>query len=294
MLGVCFAWFVPAAQAKDALEEAMQSAMGGAVIKMISATKEEARAECEAARLLLPVTAPKYLSAYVEACFGMTASEFGPQKKPDSCPYYQRAVEIWRDNPPPADNDEVALRHAKMLRGWKKSVAENCPATDIAPTPAPDPAKFAPIAVPVGATVETLENLSYVMPGGGWTANYFNPTGGNALFKNSGLEYNLSVQRRGANEPGDYPEQEKLGSGQILEWQYTSFAGSGKNYMFFARVKFAEAAVDIGITSSGSSDAGVDKATALEVARKLAETIKVLGPRRCIADCGPGTITPAK
>ncbi|MDZ4739055.1 MAG: hypothetical protein SGJ03_04035 [Alphaproteobacteria bacterium] len=29
------------------------------------------------------------------------------------------------------------------------------------------------------------------------------------------------------------------------------------------------------------------------IARKLAESIKLVGPRLCIADCGPGTITPA-
>jgi hypothetical protein len=291
--GICFCGIVPAARAEDALERQMKSAMAKALIRQITGTKEEARQECEAARKLLPATAPKYLSAYVEACFGLTASESGPQKKPESCPYFQRAVEIWRDNPPPAENDEIAMSHAQMLKGWKDSVAEDCPSTGTAPAVSAGSAKFTPIVMPGGATVETLENISYVMPGG-WTIDHFNPTGGGAYFKNSALEYNLAVYRSAANETGNYPEKEKLGSGRILEWEYTSFVGGGKHYMFFARVKFDAADVSIGMTSSGSSEAGVDKATALEIVRKIAETLRVLGPRRCIADCGPGTITPAK
>ncbi|MDF1590785.1 MAG: hypothetical protein P1P89_04650 [Desulfobacterales bacterium] len=106
----------------------MMSATGKATVKMIYATMEEARTECEAARALLPDTAPKYLFAYVEACLGLTASKFGPHKKPESCPYYQRAIDIWRDNPPPADNDEIALKYAAKLKEWKDSVAQNCPA----------------------------------------------------------------------------------------------------------------------------------------------------------------------
>jgi hypothetical protein len=63
--------------------------------------------------------------------------------------------------------------------------------------------------------------------------------------------------------------------------------------VFYARVKFDDAIVNIGMSSSDKADKdGVDKATTLDIARKLAESIKVLGPRRCIADCGPGKITP--
>jgi len=292
-LGICSLWIVPSAHAENPLEEKMTSAMVNALIKQITGTNEEAREECEAARKLLPPAAPKYLSAYVEACFGLVVSPGGPQKKPESCPYWQRAVQIWRDYPPPADNDEIALKHARKLEGWKNSVAKDCPSAGIAPTASADSAKATPIVVPGGATVETLENISYVMPGG-WIIDRFNPTGGGAYFKNSALEYTLAVYRGAANETGDYPEKEKLGSGRILEWKYTSFVGSGKHFMFFARVKFDAADVYMGMTSSGSSEAGVDKATALEIVRKLAETMRVLGPRRCIADCGPGTITPAK
>lgn len=290
---VCFLGVSSAVSAEDELEKKMMEATGKAVVAMIWGTKEEARAECEAARqLLLPVAAPKYLSAYVEACYGLTASKFGPQKKPESCPYFQRAVDIWRENPPPADNDEVALRHAGKLKEWKDFVSENCPSTDVATSPPSDAVGKLPVAVPEGATVETLENISYVMPGG-WTLEGYVATGGNAYFKNNALDYNLSVQREAGDATGDYPETEVLHSGRNLDWKYTSFVEGGKYYMFFARVKFADAQVHIGITSSGSSEGGVDKATALGIARKLAETIKVLGPRRCIGECGPGKIIPA-
>ena len=65
--------------------------------------------------------------------------------------------------------------------------------------------------------------------------------------------------------------------------------------MFYARVNFDDAIVNIGMSSS-------DKASTRTVSTRpprsasraqLAESVKVLGPRRCIAACGPGTITPA-
>ncbi|MCL5669605.1 MAG: hypothetical protein M1392_06560, partial [Gammaproteobacteria bacterium] len=91
------------------LEKQMMVATGGAIVKMIFGTPEEARAECEAGRAQLSAETPKYLAAYVEACVALTTSAFGPHKKPESCPYYQRAIDIWRKNPPPSANDEIAL-----------------------------------------------------------------------------------------------------------------------------------------------------------------------------------------
>ena len=233
----------------------------------------------------------KYLSAYIQACFAMMALEFGPHKKPESCPYYQRAIDIWRENPPPRENDEIAVKRADLLKKWKDALAEHCPSA-AAPTTAAA-AKQRPIPVPEGATVETLEGISYVMPGG-WAVEEFDETGGNATFKNDALKYVLLVERKAADDPGDYEEKEPLGSGRILEWRHMELIDGSGFYVFYARVKFDDAYVNIGMSSSDkASNDGVDKATALGIARTVAESMKVLGPRRCIAECGPGTITPA-
>jgi hypothetical protein len=128
----------PAFAAPD-LEKEMMVATGKAVAKMIFGTKEEARAECEAGRAQLSAKTPKYLAAYVEACVALTVSPFGPEKKPESCPYYRRAVDIWRDSPPPKASDEVALKRAGKLKQWKDAVA-GCPNAAVVKT------KSAPIA----------------------------------------------------------------------------------------------------------------------------------------------------
>jgi hypothetical protein len=275
----------PAVAAAD-LEKEMTAATGKAVSKMIFGTQEEARAECEAGRAQLSTRTPKYLAAYIEACVALTVSPFGPGKKPDSCPYYQRAVDIWRDSPPPKSSDDVALSRARKLKQWKDAIAESCP------TAAAAKAKPTPIVVPEGATVETLEGISYVMPGG-WTVENFDETGGHANFENDTLKYGLLVERKAANDKGDYTEKEPLSSGRTFEWEHKEFIKGSGFYVFYARVKFDDAIVNIGMSSSDKADNdGVDKTTALDIARKLAESIKVLGPRRCIADCGPGEITP--
>lgn len=279
----------PAFAAAD-LEKELMVATGKAMAKMMFGDKrDEARAECEAGRARLSPGAPKYLSAYVEACLAYTVSKFGPHKKPETCPYYQRAIDIWRDNPPPRDNDEIALQYAEKLKQWKDALAENCPSAA-----APATAKMAPIVVPEGATVETLEGISYVMPGG-WTVEEFMPVGGSAYFENSALKYAMAVEREAANDSDDiYSERETLRSGRMFAWKYGEvFDGY---YALYARVKFDDANVDIGISSAKDGpDAGVvDKTTALGIARKLAESMKVLGPRRCISDCGAGTVTPAR
>ena len=147
--------------------------------------------------------------------------------------------------------------------------------------------------MPEGATVETLEGISYVMPGG-WAVEKFDETGGHATFKNDALKYALLVERKAADNPGDKGERETLSSGRVLEWEHIPFIPGGRFYVFYARVNFDDASVNIGMSSyDKASNDGVDKATALGIARTVAESMKVLGPRRCIAECGPGTITPA-
>ena len=275
------------------LEHEMKVATGKAVVKMIFGTHDEARAECEAGRTLLSANAPKYLAAYIEACVAMTVSAPGPQKKPESCPYYQRAIDTWRDNPPPKDDDEIALEYARKLAEWKDAVATNCPTA--ASAAAAGVAKMAPIPVPDGATVETLEGISYVLPGG-WTVERFYKIGGNAFLKNDALQLSLAVQRTAASKVPDdfYTERETLSGGQPFEWVHKEQVKGSGYHVFYGRVKFDDAIVNIFLDSSATpSTVGVDTATALGIARRLAESIKLLGERRCIGDCGPGTIKPA-
>ncbi len=154
---------------------------------------------------------------------------------------------------------------------------------------------MAPIPVPEGATVETLEGISYVMPGG-WTVERFYKIGGNASFKNDTLQISLVVQRTAASKVPDdfYTERETLGGGQPFEWVHKELVKGSGYHMFYARVKFNDAVVNIFLDSSVKpSTVGVDKATALGIARKLAKSIKLLGKRRCIGDCGQGTFKPA-
>lgn len=262
------------------LEKQIVEATGKAVDKMVFGPKEDARAQCEIARKLLPATAPKYLSAYVEGCLGFTAAAL--DKKPEACRHYQRAIEIWRKTPPPATNDEIALNHATKLKSWKSIAGRTCPSVTASIVAASAPT---PIAVPGGATVATLEGISYVMPGG-WALTKFNETGGYAYFDNSTLKYSLSVKRKAVDHPGAggvKVERETLNSGHVLEWHASSNT-------FDAYVKFDDALV---IISFWSIETRIDQATALDLARQIAESMKVLGARRCIADCGPGTITPA-
>lgn len=266
--------------ADDDLEEKVVAATGKAVDKMIFGPKEEAPVQCEIARNLLPASAPKYLFAYVEGCLGFTEAALG--NKPEACRHYQSAIETWRKNPPPATNDEIALEHASTLDGWKSVAGRSCPSAGPSTVRASEPP---PIALPGGATVATLEGISYVMPDG-WALAKFNEIGGSAYFDNSTLKYGLKIERLAVDHPGAEgveAERETLRSGHVLEWHATS------NYLD-AYVKFDDAVVYISFFSIETS---VDQATALGLARQIAESMKVLGPRRCIEDCGPGTITPA-
>ena len=266
--------------ADDDLEEQIVAATGKAVDKMIFGPKEEAPVQCEIARNLLPASAPKYLFAYVEGCLGFTEAALG--NKPEACRHYQSAIETWRKNPPPATNDEIALEHASTLDGWKSVAGRSCPSAGPSTVRASEPP---PIALPGGATVATLEGISYVMPDG-WALAKFNEIGGSAYFDNSTLKYSLKIERLAVDHPGAEgveAERETLGSGHVLEWHANS-------YNLDAYVTFDDAVVYI---SFFSIETNVDQATALGLARQIAESMKVLGPRRCIEDCGPGTITPA-
>jgi hypothetical protein len=279
LLLICLLIASPALAADD-LEKQIVAATGKAVDKMIFGPKEEAPVQCEIARKLLPSSAPKYLSAYIEACLGFTEAALG--KEPEACRHYQSAIETWRKNPPPATNDEIALKHVTTLEGWKGIVGRSCPSAGPSTVRASEPTM---IAVPEGATVATLEGISYVMPGG-WALAKFNETGGYAYFNNSTLKYNLRIERKAVDHPGAEgveAERETLSSGHVLEWHAESNS-------LAAYVKFDDAVVYINFFSI---ETRVDQETALDLARQIAESLKVLGSRRCIEDCGPGTITPA-
>lgn len=274
------------ASASPDLEKEMLTATGKAFAKVLFGTAEEARAECEAGRAQLKPGSPKFLAAYVEACLALTVAKPGTEKKPATCPYYRRAIDIWRKTPPPKAEDEVALKRARQVKQWKESLSTNCPEAGLVA------AKPKPIAVPAGATVETLEGISYVMPAG-WMVEKFDDVDGHGYFKQAEAGLGLLVERRAVTDVGEYTQSEVLKSGRSFEWVHREFIDGSGFYVFYARVKFDTAIVNIGLSATGKENkSGIDKDTALTLARNLAESVKLLGPRRCIGDCGPGKITP--
>lgn len=276
------------ALAEAKLERQMFAATGKAVVKMLFATAEEARAECEAGKALLTAKTPKYLAAYSEECFAVAAAPTGPGNEQPKCPYYLRAVEIWHASPPPMSGDEdAALLRADKLKDWKTFAAKHCGASA-------EPARtdMGPIAsIAPGSRLTTQEGLSYAVPDG-WTVRRFDDVAGFAMLTHAGNNYDMRVARVSLKDKGDYTEKTALPSGHVLEWKYIEFIPKSGMYVMYGRAKLAGAYVEFGLVPNkdAPSGASVDKDFALDTLKQIADSAKIEGKRACIGNCGPGKI----
>lgn len=258
--------------------------LGKTVVQMIYGTQDTARAACEEGRAKLTGESPKYLGAYVEACLAVTAAPFGPALKPASCAYYQRAIQIWKDNPPPKDDDDSRIARAVRRREWQESLEKNCPGEF------PPMAKPAAISQVPGGVVETQEGLSFELPDG-WSVEHFSDISGWASL--AGPDgYSMRVERSGLGDYGDYPDKEKLPDGRELQTEYKPFLKS-KSYVLYTRLMLKDECINIGLTRL-KSDEGVEKDRGFAWVRAVAASAKITGPRRCIGDCPPGKVRAKK
>lgn len=267
-------------------EKAMVSSLGNAIGQMITGTQETARAACEAGRTQLTDQSPKYLGAYVEACYAFTAAPLGPGKKPASCAYYQRALQIWKDNPPPKDDDESRISRAKRRKDWRKFAEENCPETAAS--------KAKPVSVPhvPGGIVDTAEGLSFELPDG-WSVKSFDEVTGSAFLVGPD-DYSMGVSRDGLSGYSEYPDKESLPDGRELQTEYKPFLDKTTNMVLYSRVMLKDECVRIGITRLKAKDVGVEKDRGFAWLRAVASSVKITGPRRCIGDCPPGKVRAKK
>lgn len=277
------------AEAQQDLEHKALSDLGKGVGLMFVATPEKAKAHCDTAAAEFPADAPRYLLAYYEICRAVTAAPTGPQKKPESCPYYKKAVEIWTKFPPPKDDDESRIKRAERLHGWRKAIVENCPGA--APLPVRSSGTWSSID---GPRVKTKEGLSYRLPLG-WHVTGFDEITGKANVAGP-RDHGMRVQRIGAKEAAsDFPDRKALADGRELEFVHKPFIKDTAWHVFYAQIRLPEAIVAFGISrhnKDGSGASGVDRAEALAWVTEVAESLKVTGPRACIGDCPPGAVTP--
>lgn len=258
-------------------EKEFDSLIAKTVIKTMGNTPEAAPAVCEEWRARLPEGSQKYLNAYFEACLGYAAAPAGPGVKPAACAHYQRAVQIWRETPPPKDEEDSRLRRARDMALWKEAAATHCPADPAAAKPAPIP------DIP-GGIVETQEGVSFELPAG-WSVDSFDLAVGATNLK--GPEgYKMLVAR--TNTSGSaYPEIEKLRDGRELQ---TSF--NQELNVLFARIIMKDAGVRFALRRAAPDV--MEKERAFTWVRAVASSVSVLGPRRCIGECPPGTVRPKK
>lgn len=286
LLALSLVFLCPPARAYPPEEKEMRSTLGKAVVKMLTGSQEAARAECEAGRAKLTEKSPKYLGAYIEACLALAAAPTGPGKKPASCAYYQRAVRIWKDNPPPKDNDDLRIERANKQNEWRNAAEKHC-------SDSPSKAEMKPVSIPrvPGGVVETQEGLSFELPDG-WSVEKFDEVSGWAFLKGPD-DYEMRVERTGSGADADYPERETLPDGRELRIEFKPFLAGAKNHVLFARVMLKDERIQIGMTRMKAAE-GVEKERGLSWLRALASTAKVTGPRRCIGDCPPGKVRPKK
>lgn len=266
-------------------EKEMLAVLGKTVVQMIYGTQDTARAECEAGRAKLTEASPKYLGAYVESCLALAAAPFGPGKKPASCAYYQRALRIWKDNPPPKDDDDSRIARANRRQEWRKAVQEHCPED----AQAEPKAKPAPIPHVPGGIVETQEGISFELPEG-WSVDKFDDISGWTNLKGPD-GYFMRVERSGLGGYADYPDKENLPDGRELQTEYKPFLPKTKSFVLYARLMLKDECVRLGITRIKSEE-GVEKDRGFAWLRAVASSVKVLGPRLCIGDCPPGRVKP--
>lgn len=268
------------AYAYPKIEDRMIDATAEALkINLFGKEAARARAECETAKALLTAKTPKYLTAYSELCFAFATPVDGTGGQKQRCPYYLRAIDIWRTSPPPMDDEDDALKRARLLNSWKSFAAKDCGVplasarTDMGPV----------TSIAPGSRLKTQDGLSYVVPEG-WIVDSFNETEGFAMLSHAARQVIMRVARGSLNDTGDYSDKTALPGGRALEWKYT---GS-----MFGRAKLSGAAMEFGmITGKGApSGASVDKDFALETLTAIAASAKVEGKRACIGNCGPGEI----
>jgi len=138
--------------------------------------------------------------------------------------------------------------------------------------------------------------ISYPLPRG-FGVKSFNPDSGLAMLRDPAADLDLRVERKGLNDRftrgSNYPDKETMPSGAVLAWEYIEFIPGSGSYVLYGRVTLPAAYVVLGIsTGSRSGVKSVDKEAGLAAFRAIARGVKVIGPRRCIGNCGPGTVKP--
>jgi hypothetical protein len=273
-----------AAHAQTSLESKMRQAVGKAMVSLIFTSHAAALADCNASKALLTADTPKFLAAYSESCFAVAARKrAGPGNDELSCPYYLRAIEIWRVSPPPMDNEDAAIDRASLLKVWRTYAAKYCGTPD--PTTRTDMGPIAPVAP--GSRLETQEGISYRVPDG-WTVERFYDDSGSALLKDASGVYFIDVKRSGVKDKDDYSNTETLRSGQVLEWKHYEWLKKSGDHVTRGRVKLPAGYLKLYVTARGLK-AGVDKDVSLKLIRVIADSAKIVG-KRCIGNCGPGKI----
>ena len=288
-IALAFAAATPALAApKPKLESQVIAATGRALLRMIFDDTAAARAECKTGKALLNAKTPPYLAAYSEECFAVAAAPAGVGNDKRRCPYYLRAIAVWRVSPPPFDDDEdLALRRAGKLREWKFFASQHCDATAD-----PQRADMGPFdSIPEGARLRTQEGLSYLIPDG-WTVRKFDETSGFAMLTHADDHYDMRVARVRLNNKMTYTDQTPLPSGGTLEWKYIEFIPKSGMYVMYGRAKLDGAYAEFGVAPSADAPEGasVDKDDALKALIAVADGAKIEGKRACIGNCGPGEI----
>ncbi len=285
---------VPSAWAYPPAEETVIAATVKAELKGIFESPQAGAAACEAARSLIAAGAPKYLAMHVERCLGLVTPAGAHAER---CAHYQSALAIWKASPAPIDldDDDSGIVRAQFVREMKQDVAAGCNEADKPADTDPDRLLIAPKA---GAVLTTQEGLSYALPDG-FGVRSFDPDSGLANLRNPTTHMIIRVERSSLHSASTialkFPEREILAPGVLLEWDYKEFLPGTGAYVLYGRITLPTAYVVLGVTTYGkSSPKGVDKATGLSVLHRIAQTVRVTGPRRCIGECGPGRLVTAR
>ena len=284
------------AVAETPIEDALMSATGKAFADSLFKDSAAGIAGCESARKLIKPGMPAYLNFYIERCLA-TVAEPGGVMGGARCPHYRKVIAIWKATPPPIDrkDEDAAISRARYLRNAKEEVARYC-TTGASPPPKYDPEAMLIQPLAAGGRIQTQEGLSYPLPRG-FGVKSFNPDSGLAMLRDPAADLDLRVERKGLNDRftrgSNYPDKETMPSGAVLAWEYIEFIPGSGSYVLYGRVTLPTAYVVLGIsTGSRSGVKSVDKEAGLAAFRAIARGVKVIGPRRCIGNCGPGTVKP--
>lgn len=282
------------AAAETPLERRLMEETGKAFVEVLFGTPAAAIAICESARKLIVPGSPAYSNFQIERCLA-AVSEPGGVRGGARCPHYRKQIAIWRASPPPIDrkDEDAAIRRVGYLRFAKEEVAKFCTAGAV-PPPRYDPEAMLIQPRAAGGRLETQEGLAYRLPPG-FGVKSFDPDSGFAHLREPATDLLLRVERTGLNDryahASNYPNREAMPSGAVLTWEYKEFIKGSGSYVMYGRVTLPTAYVVLGIsTGARSGSKSVDQAVGLEVFRAIARTVKVIGPRRCIGECGHGVL----